>query len=132
MIFFREIRFHFNHRLKEFYQKIMIRRLHKFFFIFLLSASLPISLLAQNKFDDSLKKVLQNEKLPDTSRIETLLKLGWNYSLINTDSARRFLDNAVYYSKRIKDNNKTGQSYNYIGTNFLRSSDYDSALFYYS
>jgi signal transduction histidine kinase len=110
----------------------MIPRLHKFFFIFLLSASLPISLLAQNKFDDSLKNVLKNEKLSDTSRIETLLKLGWNYSLINTDSARRFLDNAVYYSKRIKDNNKTGQSYNYIGTNFLRSSDYDSALFYYS
>jgi signal transduction histidine kinase len=132
MIFFREIRFHFNHRLKEFYQKIMIARLHKFFFIFLLSASSPISLLAQNKFEDSLKNVLKTEKLSDSVRVGILLQLGWNYSLINTDSARLFLDQALYYSKKIKDINRTGQSYNYIGTNFLRSSDYDSALFYYS
>lgn len=110
----------------------MIPRFQKFLFLFLLSAYLPIGLLAQNKINDSLEKELKNQKLPDTTRLETLLQLGWNYSLVNTDSARQLLDKAVYYSRLINDKNKTGQAYNYIGTNFLRSSDYDSALFYYS
>ena len=105
---------------------------HRIIFLFLFGVCLSSGLFAQNRFDDSLKNELKKEKLSDTSRVETLLQLGWNYSLINTDSARLFLDRAVYYSKKIKDINKTGESYNYIGTSFLRSSSYDSALDYYS
>lgn len=110
----------------------MIPRSCKFLFLLLLIAGFSMNLSGQNKMVDSLKNELKNGKLSDSARMETLLRLGWNYALINTDSARLFLDKAIYYSKILKDINKTGEAYNYIGTNFLRSSDYDSALHYYS
>ncbi len=110
----------------------MIPRSCKFLFLQLLIAGFSMNLSGQNKMVDSLNNELKNGKLSDSARMETLLRLGWNYALINTDSARLFLDKAIYYSKILKDINKTGEAYNYIGTDFLRSSDYDSAMHYYS
>lgn len=110
----------------------MIPRSCKFLFLLLLIAGFSMNLSGQNKMVDSLNNELKNGKLSDSARMETLLRLGWNYALINTDSARLFLDKAIYYSKILKDINKTGEAYNYIGTDFLRSSDYDSAMHYYS
>jgi signal transduction histidine kinase len=110
----------------------MITRPEKFIFLLLFITAWPLGVFSKNNPQDSLIHELRKENLSDSSRIEILLQLGWDFSFFNADSARMFLDRAANHARKIKDINKTGQAYNYIGTNFLRSSDYDSALHYYS
>lgn len=86
---------------------------------------------AQNAHRDSLLNSL-NKNLADTSRLQTLLDLGWSYSLIDADSARMFLNEARAIAIRLNNSNKQGEAMTYIGTNFYRHDDYDSALFYYN
>jgi len=86
---------------------------------------------AQNKHTDSLINNLSKNP-DDTSRLQTLLDLGWSYSLIDADSARLFLNQAIAIAARLKNSNKQGEAMTYIGTNFYRHDAYDSALFYYS
>jgi signal transduction histidine kinase len=110
----------------------MITKAEKFIFLLLLIIAGQLKAFPDSSPHDSLMNELRKKNLPDSLRIEILLQLGWDYSFFNADSARMFLDRAAVNARKIKDINRTGQAYNYIGTNFLRSSDYDSALYYYS
>ena len=86
---------------------------------------------AGDKYSDSLKNELNKPGLPDSTRIETLLQLGWHYSFINADSARGLLRRAIALAAQHKNLNKTGEAFDYIGISFSRTDHYDSALYYY-
>lgn len=86
---------------------------------------------AQHTYIDSLKNELGRPGLPDSTRIETLLQLGWNYAFINPDTARGWLREAIAIAERNKNLNKAGEALVYIGTSFSRTDHYDSALYYY-
>lgn len=89
-------------------------------------------LIAQNRGMDSLKYELSKKNIPDSTRLKDLLKLGWDYGFINADSARSLLHQAIRISVSGGKFNKTGEALSSIGSSFLRTDNYDSALYYYN
>jgi tetratricopeptide (TPR) repeat protein len=67
--------------------------------ITLLFCMLTISCFAQNKYIDSLRTSLFNEK-KDTSRVLTLLDISYGFSNLNIDSSMLFAQQALSLSKR--------------------------------
>ncbi len=80
---------------------------------------------------DSMEKLLKQKGLPDSTRLSTLLQLGWNFSFINATVARKYLYDAVELAKKYRDENSIGTGFSYIGTSYLNLDQFDSAMLFY-
>lgn len=107
----------------------MCPRFYKLFIIcLLLSSSVSFS---QSREIDSMRTVLANDNMDDSSRMELLLSLGWDMAFFNTDSARIYLQQCINLAKENKSDIKTGSGYAYMGSSFFKEDKFDSALYYY-
>jgi len=87
----------------------------------------PFSLYAQNL--DSLEHLLKTTKGRD--KVVLLTDLCWYYGSSNPQKAEKFGKEAVSLSKQIKNDTLVAQSYNDLGTLFLRIGEYDNAQNHY-
>lgn len=78
---------------------------------------------------DSLEKLLPNTKGRD--KVVLLTDLCWYYGSSEPKKAEKFGNEAVALSKQIKNDTLVAQSYNDLGTLFLRIGEYDKAQNHY-
>jgi len=91
---------------------------------------LPLFALAQgNKTDSLLTRLKQN--LPDTERVQILMKLGKINLSQDIDKAAEYLIEAVGISQSINDKKNTAKAYNLLGSAYLNQGKNDSALICY-
>jgi tetratricopeptide (TPR) repeat protein len=98
----------------------------KYFYLFLLTASLSVS--AQNAQDiiDSLKKELQTN--PDAKKTATIYSdLTWYYSNVSLDSALVYGGKAIQESRKLGDSTLIAQVYSDVGAVYFRKGDYQNS-----
>lgn len=88
---------------------------------------LPFSSYAQNL--DSLERLLPKAKGRD--KVVLLTDLCWYYGSSDPKKAEKFGGEAIELSKQIKNDTLVAQSYNDLGTLFLRIGDYEKAQNHY-
>ena len=110
------------------YISISTRALMRFLklFLFLILAELC---LAQNQQIDSLKFRL-SEELPDTTRVKILARLGFEYSFVNSDSARQILNQSLELAEYINFPRGKADALNNIGISYDIQGDYQKSLKY--
>ncbi|AHF17133.1 tetratricopeptide repeat-containing sensor histidine kinase [Niabella soli] len=101
------------------------------FYITILFWSATALAQAQNSYTDSLKKALQRNTLPDSSRVELLLELGNTLYLSDQSAAAQYFLEVYRIGQINKSNYYKGEALSGLGNSYYEKSNYDSALYYY-
>ncbi len=80
---------------------------------------------------DSMRNLLADKSLDNSSRMEILLQLGWDMTFFNTDSARLYLKEHIHLAQSSKDEILKGSGLAYMGSSYFKDDKLDSALYYY-
>ncbi|MGJ8745934.1 tetratricopeptide repeat-containing sensor histidine kinase [Polaribacter sp.] len=90
-----------------------------------------INFYAQNniRIIDSLKISLKEKN--DTTLIQTLEEISWQYKAINIDSALKYSKRSVLMAKNLKHDKLTALVYNTLATVYEGKSELDSALIFH-
>jgi signal transduction histidine kinase len=95
----------------------------------LLLPGFPEDLQAQNKYLDSLKSELQQNGLPDSTRINDLLLLGNEVGYSDSRLARDYFENALRLSSGKNEYEKMGDAVSGIGLTYYRTDNLDTCLY---
>ena len=95
--------------------------------IFLLFLFAGISRYSYAQAPDSLLKLLQT-KQADTTRVKTLIDIGWEYSYSDIPQTEKYAAEALALSQKIKYPEGIAESYNLFGIAGRSSSDYAGAI----
>ena len=79
---------------------------------------------------DSLKKVLENQDLPDTSRVVLLIELCEASTFTDEQGGRVYAEEALEISQRVQFAKGEGLAYNSIGAYHLQVGNLEKALFF--
>lgn len=130
MDFFREIRLHKNFHTNHSQKNQMLFKRKKIFFLLLGYCFLSPLSMAQKRVTDSLKSELTKEDLPDTSRINILIKLGDQLGYADAPAAIAYLKDAYQLAKSKNLYVKMGDALTGFGQAYYRTDDLDSCLYF--
>jgi len=102
---------------------VSIRIFVGFFFLVHLGA-------AQNADIDSLRNRLSQE-LPDTSRVNVLARIGFEYAFVDSDTSRFYSNQAVQVAESINFVKGKADALNVIGISYDIQGDYNKSLGYF-
>jgi len=86
---------------------------------------------SQSQEIDSMKTILADKSLTDSTRMEVLLQLGWDMSFFHADTARMYLRTCINLAEKHQNELKIGAGYAYMGSSYFKEDKLDSALHYY-
>ncbi len=78
-----------------------------------------------------MKSILGTKKIADSTRMQTLLQLGWDLTFYDPDSARIYLYECIDLATKNNSDINIGNGYAYIGSSYFKEDQFDSALYYY-
>jgi len=87
-----------------------------------------LSLTAQNPTQDSLKTLIQNQKTPDSLKIEYLIQLSKSYQNEDIDNSIKQLKTALSISEKQNNEIKKARINRLIAQNYRKKGIYDSAV----
>lgn len=87
----------------------------------------PLIGVSQSKLD-SLQKVWRDDSQPDSSRVNALNTIGWNYVFSQPDSTIKLAYKAILFAKSTEQKGGQATALNQLGVAYLVQSKYDSAL----
>ncbi|MFK8061046.1 MAG: tetratricopeptide repeat protein [Polaribacter sp.] len=99
------------------------------FYYFIFFTFLSFSINSQNKRLDSL--IILSKKYKDTTLVNILNEISWEYKSSNADTAMYFGKKALKIAEKLNHKKSIAKSYNSIGSAFKSKFKIDSALFYH-
>lgn len=79
---------------------------------------------------DSLKQEV-DKNLPDSVKINILIRLGWKYSDSNLELSMNYGKKAIYLCLKNSMNKRISEAYNLVGLSYYYKSEYNIALQYF-
>jgi len=90
--------------------------------------TIPVVCVSQNpQGKDSIRRLIRNSE-NDSVRTTYYLEMGDLYQYVNRDSALHYYHSALALSKRIRNIDLEGKTYNYLGAFFYINAEYDKTL----